>query len=309
MASHPKNIFGQRFGKLVAIKMTAEKRGTNIVWECQCDCGNITKVRCTSLISGNTKSCGHCPRYEDISGQRFGKLVAIKYIGKNKWGSNTWECKCDCGNITSSQVSMLKCGHVKSCGCYNRESASIRLTSLLTKHGLSNTKEYNLAKAKVRKEMKKLHDSEWTPEMEYAIRQLFTACIFCGSTDKLAVDHVLPLSKGYGLKPGNAVILCKSCNSKKHDKDINTLSIEWQTSLIWNAFKFKDHWESILMENNKPIKNQNIKRVTSYCELIDALADTYHSLNGDYPDLKIRIRSILEESAPEKIYEEHQKYQ
>lgn len=35
-----KNLIGQRFGKLVAIRPTDRKVGTNIVWEMKCDCGN-----------------------------------------------------------------------------------------------------------------------------------------------------------------------------------------------------------------------------------------------------------------------------
>lgn len=54
-----KNIAGQRFGKLVAIEPT-DKRGSNrqIIWKCQCDCGNIIEVRLDHLTSENTYSCG-----------------------------------------------------------------------------------------------------------------------------------------------------------------------------------------------------------------------------------------------------------
>lgn len=33
----------------------------------------------------------------DLSGQKFGKLTVINRVGKNKWGSTIWLCKCDCG--------------------------------------------------------------------------------------------------------------------------------------------------------------------------------------------------------------------
>lgn len=45
------------------------------------------------------------------------------------------------------------------------------------------------------------------------------ACILCGTYDNLSIDHFNPLSKMNPLKIGNAIILCISCNSKKHDKD------------------------------------------------------------------------------------------
>lgn len=43
-------------------------------------------------------------------------------------------------------------------------------------------------------------------------------CHNCGSTDKLEIDHVIPLSRGGTNDDGNLQILCKSCNCKKHDK-------------------------------------------------------------------------------------------
>lgn len=52
------NLKDQRFGKLVAIKETNERKGGSIVWLCRCDCGNKTKVSSNSLKFGNVKSCG-----------------------------------------------------------------------------------------------------------------------------------------------------------------------------------------------------------------------------------------------------------
>ena len=58
--------------------------------------------------------------FQDLSGQKFGKLTAIKVVGKSKKGESIWECLCDCGNITKSTCSNLKRGHTKSCGCYKK---------------------------------------------------------------------------------------------------------------------------------------------------------------------------------------------
>ncbi len=48
----------------------------------------------------------------DLTGQKFGKLVVIKYIGDSKW-----ECLCDCGKKTFVKTSSLKSEKTKSCGC------------------------------------------------------------------------------------------------------------------------------------------------------------------------------------------------
>ena len=56
------DITGQKFGKLTPIKRVEihiDASGHQAtVWECQCDCGNITNVFYSDLLTGSTKSCG-----------------------------------------------------------------------------------------------------------------------------------------------------------------------------------------------------------------------------------------------------------
>jgi len=54
----PKDITGQRFGKLVAIENTGAKRRSGYIWLCKCDCGNEKDVAISKLVTGRTKSCG-----------------------------------------------------------------------------------------------------------------------------------------------------------------------------------------------------------------------------------------------------------
>lgn len=52
-------LIGQKFGKLTVIQESTKKKiKKSIVWECQCECGNITHVPSHSLLSGATCSCG-----------------------------------------------------------------------------------------------------------------------------------------------------------------------------------------------------------------------------------------------------------
>lgn len=53
-----KDIAGQRFGKLIAVKPTEKRRAKNIFWECQCDCGGTKLVTVADLECGKVKSCG-----------------------------------------------------------------------------------------------------------------------------------------------------------------------------------------------------------------------------------------------------------
>lgn len=71
------------------------------------------------------------PNKIDISGERYGKLVAIK---RSPTKSTHWVCRCDCGNESVTYLGHLRDGHTKSCGCGQSDGA--------TKHGLHKSKEY-----------------------------------------------------------------------------------------------------------------------------------------------------------------------
>ena len=117
-----KDIAGQRFGMLTALRPSNQRRGGSVVWECLCDCGKNALVQADSLLSGNTKSCG-CNRGGkiDISGQRFGKLTALYPTEQREYGSVLWKCQCDCGNTVLQKAPLLCSGVIVSCGCYGRE--------------------------------------------------------------------------------------------------------------------------------------------------------------------------------------------
>jgi len=51
------DLKGKKFNRLTVIKKDGHK-GKKVLWECICECGNITHVMTNDLTSGNTKSCG-----------------------------------------------------------------------------------------------------------------------------------------------------------------------------------------------------------------------------------------------------------
>ena len=138
-----KNIAGMKFGRLTALEVL-KKDGKRTIWKCQCDCGNISYSNVTNLINGTTKSCGCLQKenvskavFKDITGNRFGKLVAIERIG-NRNGQALWLCKCDCGKYTDVPGSALRSGGTKSCGCLHGEK--IKETNVT--HGMTKTRSY-----------------------------------------------------------------------------------------------------------------------------------------------------------------------
>jgi len=55
----------------------------------------------------------------DLTGKRFGRLIAIEYVIGGRW-----VCKCDCGNeITAITNNLTRGGHTTSCGCFRLERA------------------------------------------------------------------------------------------------------------------------------------------------------------------------------------------
>jgi hypothetical protein len=94
---------------------------------CKCECGKTKEVGGSTLISGESKSCG-CYSIEraqeqliDLTGQRFGRLTVIELHEKRKKKNGSeifWLCRCDCGNETVVQSGNFKNNHTTSCGCF-----------------------------------------------------------------------------------------------------------------------------------------------------------------------------------------------
>jgi hypothetical protein len=59
--------------------------------------------------------------YNDLTGQRFGRLLVVGYAGPTNAGNATWFCDCDCDGKTIVQGSHLRAGSTFSCGCAKRE--------------------------------------------------------------------------------------------------------------------------------------------------------------------------------------------
>ena len=135
MEVQAKNITGTHIGKLTVIRQLEEPKNGHIVYECLCDCGNTVYALHKNLIKGSPKSCG-CLQSEmvskanrkDLTGQRFGRLIAVRPTERRECTSIVWECICDCGNTAFVTSNHLIRGLTRSCGCLRKEQHAKDLT-------------------------------------------------------------------------------------------------------------------------------------------------------------------------------------
>jgi hypothetical protein len=65
----------------------------------------------------------------DLSGKKFGRLLAVCVTRERDHGFRVWLCKCDCGNFFKVRSGSLVQGLTRSCGCLLKKNGRVR------KHG------------------------------------------------------------------------------------------------------------------------------------------------------------------------------
>ncbi len=77
--SKTKNLINKEFGSLKVLSQTRGD-GVSAIWNCECVCGNLTKVRAPCLRRHEITSCGKCKEHYnwkgvgELSGQYFATL-------------------------------------------------------------------------------------------------------------------------------------------------------------------------------------------------------------------------------------------
>lgn len=79
-------------------------------------------------------------KINDLTGQRFGRLIALYPTEKRVNRHVVWHCKCDCGKYKDVDSLSLTQGATTSCGCFAIEM----LTKRNTVHGDYNTRLYRI---------------------------------------------------------------------------------------------------------------------------------------------------------------------
>lgn len=133
MATAKPDCTAQKFGSLTVLgkaEIIKDKSGrSRQLWELKCDCGKIVKRPRDSFdrVDRRSVSCGCAKRQRmrelgrknliDISGQRFGSLVAIELsLSVRHYDRPAWKLRCDCGGIVFWNSRRLKSGCYLNCG-------------------------------------------------------------------------------------------------------------------------------------------------------------------------------------------------
>lgn len=147
------------------------------------------------------------PRFIDLSGKRFGKLVCQRFVQGSRKQRGLWECLCDCGNTSYAVGADLKRGHSASCGCSKLRPLTLKYRTY---------SEYK------RKAAKRGYDFTLTPEMFYSL--LDKECVYCGTPPagivrrngrELVYNGVDRLNNSRGYVSDNVVPCCRICNVAK----------------------------------------------------------------------------------------------
>lgn len=85
----------------------------------------------------------------DITGQRFGRLVAMRKAAPDTNRRTRWLCRCDCGAEKPVDGAHMRYGRIRSCGCLPKEMAPdhgrrhlARFAGHNRTHGMSRTPLY-----------------------------------------------------------------------------------------------------------------------------------------------------------------------
>lgn len=186
----------------------------------------------------------------DISGQQFGRLIAIKFISFIN-GKAVWECRCDCGKFCTVRAGDLKSGRTKSCGCLNREMAISRLDAMHKGNIKFQDPKMSSAHSKF---LNSYSDGNLTFEKFLELSAM--NCFYCGETPKQicntyslynseerringdfiynGLDRVDSFGK-HDVK--NVVPCCGRCNSAKRERS-KEVYLSWINNLF-NNLKLK----------------------------------------------------------------------
>jgi hypothetical protein len=153
----------------------------------------------------------------DITGQRFGRLTAVRPTGgfvkrhdRDTNASVCWLFKCDCGKEIERGANAVKAGRCLSCGCSRKKKTAIEL---------ANKKAWFDYRARA-----KAKGFEFSLERSQFEKMVVDICHYCRRPPMFGYRQTGGLINGIdrvdsdrGYTINNVVTCCKICNAGKKD--------------------------------------------------------------------------------------------
>lgn len=124
----------------------------------------------------------------DLTGQRYGKLIALSEAGRTKNRSCIWLCRCDCGNQAYVSAQSLRDGSTRSCGCLSKVANSLSHTRIyhIWQHMLQRCRNSKSDGYKYYGARKINVCDEW----QNSFLEFYNWSIANGYTDTLSIDRI-----------------------------------------------------------------------------------------------------------------------
>ena len=185
-------------------------------------------------------------KYENIVGNRYGRLVVLEEERQIRCGRPRYyvKCQCDCGTLTTVEKSKVKNGDTSSCGCLQTESRKALGSRFMKENGEAAFHETFMS---YKKSAKKRGYSFSLTEEEF--RNIITQpCIYCGdvltstkrksgANGEFKYTGIDRYDNSIGYEIGNCVPCCSVCNRLKTDMSVSDMEDKMEKILsrksIW----------------------------------------------------------------------------
>jgi hypothetical protein len=165
----------------------------------------------------------------DVTGERFGRLVAIGPTQTRYFRQVVWDCKCDCGKMKTAPLGVLRRGHIQSCGCLKKRPSGIAATYGVLVHYRAQAKSRGLA---------------WSLTDIEAYSLFEGNCFYCDAVPsnvggskwnngKIKYSGIDRVNNNLPYTVENCVSCCKICNKAKQQMSVDAFR-KWVQNIYSN---------------------------------------------------------------------------
>lgn len=144
------DLTGMKFGKwTVLYEVDRKDHETGSRWLCKCECGKEQDISGWRLKAGKSIACRSCffkehPRKNKLineTGNKYGFLTVLHKSDRKAGLHVCWVCQCKCGSIIDVDITSLRRGKTRSCGCLGTSYGEFRIKQLLDDNNIKFKKE------------------------------------------------------------------------------------------------------------------------------------------------------------------------